>query len=225
MASVEESIKAVLLQEEVKGEVSSELAAEISLLSIAKLNSKLRAALEQTVKQTQSITDRTQRTTTINRKVKFEWTYTIPDDSAEKWCAAAVYKKFSYDVYLAWVDYLFVRYERPSLFQRTQVRSKYPELTGDRPLNWIKIHQPSFSVTFWQLVRGARICPERDYALEVDDPYEIAVQRLDRPLPHNPRPKIASLYKISNEAFPPRWKKPSHSEKEYEEDEELPSGG
>src|SRR5712671_7133354 len=156
----------------------------------------------------------------MRRNVKFECTYPIPDDSADKWCATTMYKRFSYDVYLAWVDYLFVRYERPSLFQRAQVRSKYPELAGDRALNWVKIHQPSLSVTFWKLVRGGTtISKEQDYVQEVEDAYEVSIQPLDRPLSHSNRPRVASLYKLSNDAFPPRWTKAMRSEKDEEDDQ------
>jgi hypothetical protein len=215
---VEESITQMLIEREAKEELSAELATEVSKIGLAKFKSKLKTVMEERLKQSTTTTDRTERSTTVRRKVVFSWKYPLPDESSDRWSAAAVYQRYAYDVYLAYADYLFVRYDRPSLFYLRKVRLKFPEIENNRHLNWIKIHQPKCTIALWRLLEGTQISLEKDHKLEIDDPYEVSVQPLQRSLPHTPRPDVETLYSLANRAFPKEWKKYARSLKALREE-------
>lgn len=215
---VEESIRQMLIEQEAKEELSAELAAEVGKIGLAKFKSKLKSVMEERLKESVTSTDRIERSTTVRRKVVFSWKHPLPDDSADRWTASAIYQRYAYDVYLAYADYLFVRYDRPSLFHFRKVRLKFPEITNNRHLNWIKIHQPKCSIALWRLLEGTQILPEKDHKLEIDDPYEVAIQPLQRELPQTPRPDVETLYSLANRAFPKEWRKHAKSLKAAQEE-------
>lgn len=202
----EESIRQVLIEEENKTGIASELAAEVSPLAIAKTQAKLKANLERRLREQDSLSVRAQRGLTFKRNTTFQWEFPIPDDSGDRWCASAVYQRFAYDVYLTYADFIFVRYDRPSLFSLSKVRYKFPEMKGAFHPNWIKIHQPLCSILFWKLLPNATVIQkESDYLQELEDPYELVGQPLTTCPSHSSRPSVPSLYELSNDAFPPRW--------------------
>lgn len=197
-----ECLKQILQQEDTKSVVESEIKGEISLLSVTKTAATLKGALERDLRRSWTATDKILRSSTHSEKTIFSWEYPIPPDSSERFVAASIYKRFAFDVYLVWADYLFVHYHRPSWTSLKKVRFKYPEPpTGDqKPANWIEIRKPKFSVCFWSLMPGSTsVNTESNYVKELDDPFEVQIVPLHDNLSRTDRPDdVPSLYKISN---------------------------
>jgi hypothetical protein len=217
-ADVIESITQILREEDVKSSIESELQGKIGVLPIAEISAKLKSSLEQNLRRSVTGTTRTTRTQTISEEITFSWEFPIPQESSDRWVAASVYQRFAYDVYLAWADYLIVRYDQPSLFRRRRERSKFPPPPqgGQRPMNWIEIGKPKFSLLFWELMpTSISIKTEAEYIQELTDPMEVEITDLLASLSRIDRPKVESLYSLSNYSFPP--KKVPTSVKEDEE--------
>jgi hypothetical protein len=208
VTEVEESVKEILVEDELKSTITTELLAEINALSVGKLSSTLKSSLEARWKSSTGLKSTSGKTITKTRKVNFNWKFPIPDKSSDTWVAAAMYQKYAYDVYLAYVDYLFIRYDRPSLFSLRKERFKYPDGNRKKHINWIRVHQARASIEFWNLLVGPAVVTEHHYLQEVADPYELTVRPLSGPLTQTDKPKVPTLYDISNSAFPLKWGKP-----------------
>src|SRR5690349_6407810 len=125
----------------------------------------------------------------------------------EKVVLATAYNRHAYDLYLLFVDYLTIRYERPP-WGLKQERYKLPEIVGNWHPNIIKCDLALASIFYWQPL-SKTVLPfyESDYRLEVTDPFEVLVEKFSgsstpRVKPE-PRP---SLYELSNKPFPfKRW--------------------
>ena len=205
VTEVAESVREILIEDEVKSSVTTELLAEVNALSIGKLSSTLKSSLEARWKSSSSLKSTSGKTVTKNRTVTFNWKYPIPDESSDTWCAAAMYQKYAYDVYLAYVDYLFIRYDWPSSFSLRKERFKYPEIQGKHS-NWISVHKARASVEFWNLLVGPAVMREQHYSQQVSDPYELSVKPLSGTLTRTSKPNVPTLYEVSNHAFPLKWR-------------------
>jgi len=206
VANTQESIRQVLWEDETKAAITTEIGGEISALNVAKSTSKLKTAMERKFRQQDSAQTRVAKTTTSSRKTRFEWEFPLPEQSSDRWCAAAMYHQIAYDVYLTWVDFLFIGYSKRSLFSLSRKRYKHPEVRVPNHENWIDIHRPVCTILIWSLIENAAtIHKESEYRQQVD-PYEILIEPLNASTPRTDRPKkVPTLYKLSNYAFPLKW--------------------
>jgi hypothetical protein len=205
-----ESIRQMLRQEDSKSAIETELQGEISAFSLAKTASKLKGTLERDLRTSLTETSKTTRTITNSTKTTFSWEFPIPVRSSDRWVAASVYQRWAYDIYLAWVDYLIVRYDRPGLFGIRTERFKYPQPPqgGQKAQNWIEIGLPRFTLLFWELMPSSTsIKTESEYVQELTDPFDVEIVPLLGPLSRTDKPVVPSLYSLSNSCFPFRHKK------------------
>ncbi|HLN97107.1 MAG TPA: hypothetical protein VK208_01360 [Pyrinomonadaceae bacterium] len=125
----------------------------------------------------------------------------------EKVVLATAYNRRAYDLYLLFVDYLTIKYERPP-WALKQKRSKLPEIVGGKHLNVVRCDLPLSTILFWQQLPNT-VLPfyETDYKLEVEDPFEIQVENYSGGrTPYVPPNVKPTLYEISNKPFPlKRW--------------------
>jgi hypothetical protein len=200
-----ESITQILREEDVRSSVESELQGKIGVLPVAQISAKLKSSLEQSLKSSAARSTGTTRTETESKKIMFSWEFPLPQESSDRWVAASVYQRFAYDVYLVWADYLFVGYDQPSIFTRRRERFKRPEAPqgGEEAKNWIEICKPKFSLLFWELMPSSvSIKTETDYRQQLVDPAEIEFADLRTSLSRKEKPKVDSLYSLSNYCFP-----------------------
>jgi hypothetical protein len=124
---------------------------------------------------------------------------------------ASSYRKVGFDVYLAFIDHLVVRYERQG-FQLRPRRVKLPAPTHTN--RWQDganvsptLNVPLRSISFWELIQNR--CPLRvgDYVPEVTEPHMCTVGEAieSRPTYTLPTEKVPSLYALSNAAFDLKW--------------------
>jgi hypothetical protein len=169
------------------------------------------ASLEQTIRS--SISESLRSNTTVSRQERKTFTVrqAVKAGAPEMQVAVAGYRKYRRDVYLHYIDYLFVEYRRTAFGLRRKKRN-LPRPVGTAHINLIPMHIPLFSLFYWSLEsESSLLYTETEYqnltkvvhldrvtfdALRVHDPIRL-------PMPAREEPP--TLYTLSNIAFPLRW--------------------
>ena len=145
---------------------------------------------------------------TVSRKrnIKFELNYTIGPHANDKFVSVVAYQKYALDLYLTYIDYLYVDYHKSMMGLRKK-RTKYPIVESQHHANEIKFNIPLATVHYWKLLPNSAVMVKQDeYENEVNDPDEIIVKE-----PENKHryfvsmPDVPTLYQLSNVAFPLKW--------------------
>ncbi|MBZ5536311.1 MAG: hypothetical protein LAO31_10185 [Acidobacteriia bacterium] len=205
-----ESIKESLREEEITSEVISLISSSLGADKIVKLSGELKSALKVQLKESFKNSFRVQTTETLREKKTRTWEYTIDPEKFEPnatIAAVKAYKRYSLDLYLVFLDYLFIEYRRPPFGVRLR-RNKAPSVKGTVHPNLIRLDLPLSSIVFWKQVPDSLLLVnEKDYRIEVDDPFETNTQELNVsktfPVQLPPKP---TLYDLSEKTFPmKRW--------------------
>ncbi|RPI06464.1 MAG: hypothetical protein EHM64_02975 [Ignavibacteriae bacterium] len=205
--NVEETIKEILTSNETIVQTMSSLSSELKVPEIIRLGQavkfnateKLSQALHSTSKHQASQTSRV--TTTFSSKYQIS-----PTEKDRKLVFSYGFQRRAYDVYLVFIDYLKITYERSILGMRKKI-NKYPKPTTSRHSNIYPVKAPLGSIQYWQLIPDLQVIDAENYKLEVEDPYEMTVhpiERIRKPAVDYPRGE-PTLYQISRAAFPFKW--------------------
>jgi hypothetical protein len=133
----------------------------------------------------------------------------IKPGSQELQYAVAGYRRYVQDVFLHYIDYLFVEY-RPTAFGLRRKKQNLPRPVGTAHINLIPIHMPLFRMRYWKLeAESSLIFTESEFqnltkAAHLD---RATFEELHTPifLPMPAREEPPTLYTLSNIAFPLRW--------------------
>lgn len=173
------------------------------------VSANIGSALEQTVRS--SLIDSIRSSNTVSRREKRSFTVrqTIKAGAPEAQVAVAGYRKYSRDVYLHYIDYLFVDYRRTAFGLRKRKRN-LPRPVGSAHINLIPLHIPSFRLFYWNLeAESSLLYTETEYQnlTKVTHPDRVTFHELHEPLrlPMPAREEPPTLYTLSNIAFPLRW--------------------
>jgi len=160
-----------------------------------------RASVAESIRASQTVSKRELR--------RFRVRQTVKAGTPEYQLAVAGYRKYRQDVYLHYLDYLFVDYRRTTFGLRRK-KQNLPRPVGTAHINLIPVHMPLFRLSYWKLE------PESSL-LYTDTEYQnlTRVAHLDRVtfaelrepirLPMPAREEPPTLYTLSNIAFPLRW--------------------
>jgi hypothetical protein len=167
------------------------------------------AALEQTIQTSVSESVRSSNTVSRQEKRSFRVRQSIKPGTSELQLAVAGYRKYRRDVYLHYIDYLFVEYRRTAFGLRRKKRN-LPRPVGTAHINLIPIHMPLFRLFYWNLEpESSLLYTETEYQnlTKVVHPDRVTFQALYEPirLPMPIRKEPPTLYTLSNIAFPLRW--------------------
>jgi hypothetical protein len=173
------------------------------------VSANLGAALEDTVRA--SVTESIRSSNTVSRRVRRSFTIrqTIKAGAPEYQLAVAGYRKYRQDVYLHYIDYLFVEYRRTAFGLRRKKRN-LPRPVGTAHINLIPIHMPLFQLFYWHVEpESSLLYTESEYQnlTNVAHPDRVTFHDLHEPirLPMPVREELPTLYTLSNIAFPLRW--------------------
>jgi len=173
------------------------------------VSTNLGAALEQTIRT--SLEESLHSSETVSRREKRSFTVrqTIRAGSPELQYAVAGYRKYHRDVFLHYIDYLFVEY-RTTTFGLRKKKQNLPRPVGTAHVNLIPIHIPLFRLSYWSLeAESSLLFTETDYRSlpKVAHPDRVAFEDLREPikLAMPSREEQPTLYALSNIAFPLRW--------------------
>jgi len=177
----------------------------LSADALAEATERYRVQASQEIRNTECV--RSKETWRLKQSITVDG-----DRSGSPLYLASSYRKVSFDVYLVFIDHLFVRYERRGLQLRSR-RTKFPPAPKDGR-DWkqadnvsARLNIPIKTLEFWELIKDR--CPEKvgNYKPDVGDPYLCVATDLtaDRPTFRLPTEDVPSLYKLSNEAFELKW--------------------
>lgn len=167
------------------------------------------ALLEQTIRS--SVSESVRSSTTVSRRERKTFTVrqTVKQGAPELQVAVAGYRKYRRDVYLHYIDYLFVEYRRSALGLRRKKRN-LPRPVGTAHVNLIPMHIPLLRLFYWNLEsESSLLYTETEYQnlTKVAHPDRVSFAELREPI-HMPMPtreEPPTLYTLSNIAFPLRW--------------------
>lgn len=167
------------------------------------------SALEQTVRDSIAESIRSSETVSRRERRSFTLTQTIKPGAQELQYAVAGYRKYRRDVYLHYIDYLFVEYRRTAFGLRRKKRN-LPRPVGTAHLNLIPIHIPLFRMSYWSLeAESSLLFTQTEYQnlTKVAHPDRVTFEELRESirLPMPAREAPPTLYTLSNIAFPLRW--------------------
>lgn len=213
----EEEVTAVDLKETTRSAaLSSDLSRKVSatIAGTAKsplyeVSGNLGASLEQTIRSSVSESIRSSATVSQRERRSFTVRQTIKAGAPEVQVAVASYRKYRRDVYLHYLDYLFVEYKRTAFGLRRKKRN-LPRPVGTAHINLIPLHIPLFRLVYWNLEpESSLLFTETEYQnlTRVAHPDRVTFEVLDKPfrLPMPAQEEPPTLYTLSNIAFPLRW--------------------
>lgn len=167
------------------------------------------ASLEQTIRSGVSESVRSSATVSRRERKTFTVRQSIKAGAPELQVAVAGYRKYRRDVYLHYIDYLFVEYRRTAFGLRRKKRN-LPRPVGTAHINLIPMHIPLFRLSYWNLEsESSLLFTETEYQnmTKVAHPDRVTFTELQEPihLPMPAREEPPTLYTLSNIAFPLRW--------------------
>lgn len=202
----QESLKKSLIESEHLQEFANNLLKVSLKAGLFKLDSGSDLKFTNTFREVFSNEFRMNQTVRETKKVKIEDEIIFGKDYEEKTYLVPEYQKYAYDIWLGYVDYLYVIYDK-SMFGLRKKRKKYPVWDrNDRRPNVIKLNDPVATIEFWRKVGGYSYYKESDYKEEVKDTNSFSVKTPENNFQHVISfPKVASLYQVSQVAFPLKW--------------------
>ena len=203
-----ETIRSAALSNDLTQKVTATLAGA-ARSPLYEVSASVGAALEQTIRMDLTESLRTSETVSRRERKSFTITQIVHAGAQEPQYAVAGYRKYSRDVYLHYVDYLFVEYHRTAFGLRRKKR-KLPRPVGTAHLNLIPMHIPLFRMFYWSLeAESSLLYTESEYRdlTKVAHPDRVSFQELQEAirLPMPAREPPPTLYTLSNIAFPLRW--------------------
>jgi hypothetical protein len=208
VTDVDETLCAQLMSETFAVVVTSEIVAQAQL-PFYTLAPKIGATIERAVQKSLNIEQKVSKAVTHTQLRRVEIENKIFPNTKEKIYAVESYRRIRQDVFLWYLDYLFVVYEA-SLFGLRKKKKNLPRPVNSRHVNRIPLNMPLFSILHWELLsESSSMMTESAYQKLEDlvsaDEIEIRdlERRIQRPLPY--RPERPTLYTLSNIAFPSRW--------------------
>jgi hypothetical protein len=203
-----ETTRSAALSEDLSRRVSATIAGA-ARSPLYEVSGNIGATLEQTIRT--SVAESLRSSATVSRREKKSFTVrqAVKAGAPEPQVAVAGYRKYRRDVYLYYIDYLFVEYRRTTLGLRRKKRN-LPRPVGTAHVNLIPLHIPLFRLLYWSLEsESSLLYTETEYQdlTKVAHPDRVTFAGLDEPLHLSmpAREEHPTLYTLSNIAFPLRW--------------------
>jgi hypothetical protein len=205
---LDETTRAAALSNDLSRQVSATLLAAATS-PFYEVSGTIGMALEQMIRSSVSESIRTSATVSRRERRSFTVRQAVKSGAPENQVAVAGYRKYRRDVYLHYIDYLFVEYRRTAFGLRRKKRNM-PRPVGTAHINLIPMHIPLFRLVYWNLEpESSLLYGEAEYQnlTKVAHPDRVMFEELHESLrlPMPARQDPPSLYTLSNIAFPLRW--------------------
>jgi hypothetical protein len=205
---LKETTRSAALSNDLRQQVTATIAGAATS-PFYEVSGNIGALLEQTIRSGVSESVRSSATVSRREKKTFTVRQVIKSGAPEPQVAVAGYRKYRRDVYLHYIDYLFVDYRRTAFGLRRKKRN-LPRPIGTAHINVIPIHLPLFRLSYWNLEsESSLVYTETEYQnlTRVSHPDRATFEELHHPmrLPMPAREESPTLYTLSNIACPLRW--------------------
>jgi hypothetical protein len=200
------SVKSWLLENDFLQRFSIDLFSELSEIPGFNLVPQIKTSCQQKLKESFKRSLTLERTVSRKKNIKFELNYVIGPQANDKYVSVVAYQKYAIDLYLAYIDYLYVDYHKSMMGLRKK-RKKYPVVMSQQHANEIKFNLPLATINYWKLLPTSAVMVKQDeYKNEVNDPDEITINEPESKHRHYvSMPDVPTLYQLSNVAFPLKW--------------------
>lgn len=200
-----DSFEKSVVSNETLVEFITEVSNELGTPNLAKVKSGFKNKWSNKFKTEFHSEFRYSKTTSHKRTESYESTYTV-NGSSERLVVAPVYKYMALDIYLAYVDFLFINYSK-KLFGLRKKRRHSPHWKNGRPQNVLKFNIAVCCIKYWKrLEKSGVILKENEYKQEVDEPSEIVLSDAENLHQyHVELPDLPTLYQLAMAAFPLKW--------------------
>jgi hypothetical protein len=207
-ADLRETTRSAVLSNDLTQKVTATLAGA-ARSPFYEVSANVGAALEATIRS--GITESVRLSDTVSRREQKRFTVreTIRPGAQELQFTVAGYRRYSQEVFLHYIDYLFVEYRRTAFGLRRKKRNM-PRPVGTAHVNLIPMHIPMFRLYYWHLeAESSLVYTETEYQSlpKVAHPDRVIFEPLEEAirLPMPSREELPTLYTLSNIAFPLRW--------------------
>lgn len=203
-----ETIRSATLSDELTRRLTTALtgAAKSPLYEIT---SAIGGSLERTVHTSVSESIRSNETISRREKRSFTIRQSVKSGAPDLQLAVAGYRRYSQNVFLHYIDYLFVEYRTTTFGLRKKKRNLPRPIEGVH-INRIPINIPLFRLLYWNLEPQSSLVyseAEVQKLPKVEHPDRVAFEELHEtirmPLPA--REEHPTLYALANVAFPLKW--------------------
>lgn len=196
---LETTIEQTAQDNEMLRSLSAEIRGEASANPVGKLSSGLITQLKETMKTSFSESFQVSSSTKSGHELTTEVSY---DDAGASQPLAHV-RKFQRNravLYLAYIDYLVVDYKRQLGIRKRRQKSPAPHR------NVLKINVPVAAIEYWKEYDGIYWVNEASHVNEVPEPYELEiVDAIHEKSGFVSFPRVHTLHRLSNAAFPLKW--------------------
>lgn len=206
---VTESIHEAVFTEELMTSISASLGIGAKGPGSAEAKGEASRSISQKIEQVTRSIDRVEETQTERRQETFEVKYNFDFKPGMSVVNVAMYERRAIDLYLVWMDYLEVEYERTT-FRLRKRRVKHPafEEGGRVRRNEVQLRLPIGSFQYWRLLPHSSVMiREENYRNPIRDTTSIRRSNIAKPrlFERKSYPSVPSLYQLSNAAFPLKW--------------------
>jgi len=202
------TLKKYLLESKFSNDLFQKIQASVGVNS-TKAGSTTSSKLRTEIKSMFSSEEKVKESHKIKRTVSYEIKHTIGPEVGEPVAVVPLYQQRVYNVYLAYIDYLWVEYKTSFLGLRKK-RKKYPIADSVRHNNILKINLPLTRAHFWRFMENSsELIKVKDHKPEIDDPDEIILEpghQLRERAVRFPE-SVPTLYQIAEATFPRKWSK------------------
>jgi hypothetical protein len=199
------SVRTSLQESKVFASIAQKVGGEVGVKDLAKLSSGMESQVTAELKLAFSESHTVEESSKRRVKVSFGIKNTLPSDGRPV-VAVPVFQRSAFDIYLAYVDWLVVEYQKKFYGLRKR-RKNLPEIVGGIHKNKWTAGIPLATAYYWKHLKDSSMMMfEDDYSIEVADPDEITIapsQRTKRRAVSFP--KVPTLYQIARATFPVKW--------------------
>lgn len=195
-----------LIENELLGELASELVSKFELPKLFKLEASVKSKISSKLKDSYTEGTEISESQKITKTESISITNQYPPEETEAIVSVPVYKRRAIDILLAYIDFLKVDYRRPTFGLRKKSK-KEPPVDSNKHINVIKFGMPIATAYYWELMHNSsKFMYEKDHKVEVNDPSQITISG---PICTEDKfvefPDVPTLYQIAVAAFPHKW--------------------
>ena len=203
-----ETTRSAALSNELSQQLSAALAGA-ARSPFYEASANIGASLEQVIRASTEESIRTSHSVSRQERHSFTITQTVKPGAQEYQVAVAGYRQYQRDVFLHYIDYLFVEYQTTTFGLRKKKRN-LPRPVGSAHVNLIPMHIPLFRLTYWNLeAESSLLFTQTEYQAlpKIAHPDRVTFDALEETirLPMPAREELPTLYTLSNIAFPLKW--------------------
>jgi hypothetical protein len=191
-------------EEESMVELAAELSGKLGAGPLAEVRSQIKSVDQEKFRE--SFRSTFTVGTTHSRRIKkilADEVQTMPKQftPGDRILGVRLYYKYAYDLYLVYIDYLYVIYTPRGLKLK---RSKHPPVIGNRHVNMLHLNLPLATLYTWRELPYLDHVKQSEYTNEVEDPEEVTVTAVPPTtrMPFARRRPDTTLYQLAEKAFP-----------------------